>query len=66
MGLYRNNFNYSIKSLDYRKIRDRTSLIYIAGILILIYTVIFGASRNHAKSWLGSKEIGVQPSEFMK
>ncbi|MEL3913481.1 rod shape-determining protein RodA [Treponema pedis] len=51
---------------DYRKIRDRTSLIYIAGILILIYTVIFGASRNHAKSWLGSKEIGVQPSEFMK
>lgn len=51
---------------DYRRIKDLTPLIYIIGMLLLVYTSFFGATRHNARSWLGSREIGVQPSEFIK
>ncbi|MCQ2591642.1 MAG: rod shape-determining protein RodA [Treponema sp.] len=51
---------------DYRRIENISMWLYIALILVLIYTRIFGRYVNGAKSWLGIGECGVQPSEFGK
>jgi len=51
---------------DYRKIEKFSLWLYIALILILIYTRIFGRYVNGARSWLGIGDFGVQPSEFGK
>ncbi|AIN94753.1 rod shape-determining protein RodA [Treponema putidum] len=51
---------------DYRKIKDRTFLIYLLGMLLLLYTGIFGTVRHNARSWIGLKNLGIQPSEFIK
>ncbi|UTC63690.1 rod shape-determining protein RodA [Treponema sp. OMZ 788] len=51
---------------DYRRIKDRTFLIYLLGLLLLLYTGIFGTVRHNARSWIGLKNLGIQPSEFIK
>lgn len=51
---------------DYRRIKDRTFLIYLLGMLLLLYTGIFGTVRHNARSWIGLKNLGIQPSEFIK
>ena len=51
---------------DYRRIKDRTFLIYLLGLLLLLYTSIFGAVRHNARSWIGFKNLGILPSECIK
>jgi len=53
---------------DYRKIKDKSLLIYIIGMTLLVYIRLFGAEKNSAKSWIGitSLGVGIQPSEFVK
>lgn len=51
---------------DYRKSESFSIYLYIALIILLIYTRIFGRYVNGAKSWIGIGEFGVQPSEFGK
>lgn len=53
---------------DYRKIKDRSILIYLVGIIILIYVKLLGTEKNYSKSWIGiqSLGVGIQPSEFVK
>ncbi|PIE97582.1 MAG: rod shape-determining protein RodA [Treponema sp.] len=51
---------------DYQKIKDRTLLIYIGGIGLLLYTVFFGKYSHGARSWIGIGDLGIQPSEFVK
>lgn len=52
---------------DYRTIKDRTFLIYVIGLFVLFYILLFGSETNNARSWIGIKnKIGIQPSEFMK
>lgn len=51
---------------DYRRFADRTFLIYLAALAVLLYTRFFGRYVNGAKSWIGIGELGVQPSEFAK
>jgi rod shape determining protein RodA len=51
---------------DYRRYSDRTFLLYLITIFLLLYTRIFGRYVNGAKSWLGIGELGIQPSEFTK
>lgn len=51
---------------DYRKIEPLSVYLYIALIILLIYTRIFGRYVNGAKSWIGIGEFGIQPSEFGK
>ncbi len=51
---------------DYRRIADRTFLMFAIVIGLLLYTRIFGRYVNGAKSWLGIGELGIQPSEFTK
>lgn len=51
---------------DYRNSERYIFWFYIALILILIYTRLFGRYVNGAKSWIGIGEFGIQPSEFGK
>ena len=51
---------------DYRRIKDRTFLIYLVGMILLLYTCIFGTVRHNARSWIGVNNLGIQPSEFIK
>lgn len=52
--------------LDYRRLKGITHFLYIALILLLVYTRLFGRYVNGAKSWIGLGDYGVQPSEFGK
>lgn len=51
---------------DYRRIKRYAPYGFIALILILIYTRIFGKLVNGAKSWIGIGGLGIQPSELGK
>ena len=51
---------------DYRRLEMISPWLYIALILILVYTRIFGRLVNGARSWIGIGEFGIQPSEFGK
>lgn len=59
-------FMLLITFIDYRRYGDRTSLIFTAAMLLLVYTRLFGRYVNGAKSWIGIGELGIQPSEFTK
>jgi len=52
--------------LDYKRIKDSSFLIYIAVLVLLLYTRLFGRVVNGARSWIGIGELGIQPSEFAK
>ena len=51
---------------DYRRIADRTLLLFVITVAVLVYTRIFGRYVNGARSWIGIGELGIQPSEFSK
>ncbi len=55
-----------ILSVDYFQLADIGEYFYIAGILLLIITLVFGKDVRGAKSWLGIGGLGIQPSEIMK
>ena len=51
---------------DYRRIADRTLLLLVLIVAVLVYTRIFGRYVSGARSWIGIGEFGVQPAEFSK
>ena len=51
---------------DYRRLESISPWFYLALILVLIYTRLFGRLVNGARSWIGIGEFGIQPSEFGK
>ena len=51
---------------DYRRFERPAYWFFLALILVLIYTRIFGRYVNGARSWLGIGDFGIQPSEFGK
>jgi len=55
-----------IAILDYKRYADRTFVLFVAVMALLLYTRIFGRYVNGAKSWLGIGDFGIQPSEFAK
>ena len=57
---------FFISLIDYRKVKRIIPWLYVALILILIYTKFFGRYVNGAKSWIGIGGFGIQPSEFGK
>jgi rod shape determining protein RodA len=53
-------------SIDYRTLADRSHLIYIAVVLLLLYVMFFGAVRGGARRWIPLGSFNLQPSEFVK
>ena len=57
---------FLVSLIDYRKVKRIIPWLYLALILVLIYTKFFGRYVNGAKSWIGIGGFGIQPSEFGK
>lgn len=55
-----------IALIDYRRLYDFSGYLYLAILVILLYTKVFGRVVNGARSWIGIGSFGVQPSEFAK
>jgi rod shape determining protein RodA len=53
-------------SIDYRAFTDKSHLIYIALIVILVYVMFFGTVQMGARRWIPLKVVNLQPSEFAK
>src|SRR5499427_7435345 len=53
-------------SLDYRAFTDKSHLIYIALIAVLLYVMLFGTVQMGARRWIPLKGFNLQPSEFAK
>jgi rod shape determining protein RodA len=53
-------------TLDYRTFTDKSHLIYIALLALLIYVMFFGTVQMGARRWIGLRGFNLQPSEFAK
>jgi rod shape determining protein RodA len=53
-------------SIDYRTLADRSHLIYIAIVGLLLYVMFFGAVRGGSRRWIALGSFNLQPSEFAK
>lgn len=53
-------------SIDYRSLADKSHLIYIGVVLLLIYVLFFGAVRGGSRRWIDLHVFNLQPSEFAK
>ena len=53
-------------SVDYRSLADKSHIIYIAAIALLVYVLFFGAVRGGARRWIDLGAFNLQPSEFAK
>ncbi len=51
---------------NYNRLKGFSLYLYGFMIVLLLVTLLFGREVNGAKSWLGSAELGIQPSEFAK
>jgi rod shape determining protein RodA len=52
--------------LDYRTFTDKSHLIYIAILAVLVYVMFFGHDKKGARRWIEFRGISLQPSEFAK
>jgi len=55
-----------IYSVDLKKIKEYSSLIYLGGLVLLAGLFVFGKEISGAKSWYRIGGISFQPAEFMK
>jgi rod shape determining protein RodA len=53
-------------SLDYRTFTDKSHLIYIGMLGLLLYVMFFGAVQMGARRWISLGGFNLQPSEFAK
>ena len=53
-------------SLDVSRLKDYMVFVYIAVLILLLYTRLAGRLVNGARSWIGVGGYGIQPSEFAK
>src|SRR5919109_1644829 len=53
-------------SIDYRSLADKSHWIYLAVLLLLMYTLFFGAVRGGSRRWIDLGVVNLQPSEFAK
>src|SRR3954462_4423739 len=53
-------------AIDYRTLADRSHLIYIGVLGLLLYVMFFGAVRGGARRWIPLGFFNLQPSEFAR
>jgi rod shape determining protein RodA len=53
-------------TLDYRTFTDKSHLIYIGLLGLLIYVMFFGMVQMGARRWIAIRGFNLQPSEFAK
>lgn len=53
-------------SVDYRSLADKSHLIYIGILALLLYVLFFGAVRGGSRRWIDLGVFNLQPSEFAK
>jgi rod shape determining protein RodA len=53
-------------AVDYRTLADRSHLIYIGVVCLLIYVLFFGVIRGGARRWIPLGVFNLQPSEFAR
>jgi rod shape determining protein RodA len=53
-------------SFDYRTFTDKSHLIYIGLLALLLYVLLFGAVVMGARRWIPLRAFNFQPSEFAK
>ena len=53
-------------SIDYRTLADKSHLIYIGIVALLLYVLFFGAVRGGSRRWIDLGAFNLQPSEFAK
>jgi len=53
-------------TIDYRRLADRSHVIYFAIIALLVYVLFFGVVRGGGRRWIALPVFNLQPSEFMK
>src|SRR5258706_1387935 len=53
-------------AIDYRAFTDKSHLIYIALLALLLYVMFFGMVQMGARRWIPLGVFNLQPSEFAK
>ena len=53
-------------TLDYRTLTDKSHLIYVALLGLLVYVMLFGMVQMGARRWIALRGFNLQPSEFAK
>src|SRR5688572_24249232 len=53
-------------SVDYRSLADKSHLIYLGILLLLVYVLLFGVVRGGSRRWIDFGPLNLQPSEFAK
>src|SRR5882672_3339116 len=53
-------------TLDYRTFTDKSHLIYIGLLALLVYVMLFGMAQMGARRWIALRGFNLQPSEFAK
>jgi rod shape determining protein RodA len=53
-------------AIDYRSLTDKSHLLYLAVLALLVYVLFFGAVRGGSRRWIDLGPLNLQPSEFAK
>src|ERR1700704_5907928 len=53
-------------TLDYRTFTDKSHIIYIGLLALLVYVMFFGMVQMGARRWIPLRAFNLQPSEFAK
>jgi rod shape determining protein RodA len=53
-------------TIDYRTFTDKSHLIYVGILALLIYVLLFGTAQMGARRWIALSAFNLQPSEFAK
>ncbi|HVE72980.1 MAG TPA: rod shape-determining protein RodA [Thermoanaerobaculia bacterium] len=56
----------AVMVVDYHVLFDVAAILYVIGILLLLYLMIFGRLTANVRSWIHIGGFQFQPSEFMK